>query len=246
MIRNLVKKIISNSHLPLYFIEDIVTSKNLVKLLKNFKINKVFDVGANKGQYAEILINNGYKGKIVSFEPLTEAYSTLLLKKNKYKGWEIAERCAIGDQDKEIFINISKNLWSSSILPMLSSHTKYAPESQYIETEKVQMFKMDTICPKYIEKDDIIFLKMDVQGYEKFVLRGSEKLLNRIKGIQLECSLLPLYDGEMLFNESIKNIESKGFTLCDIIPGFRDRSSGRLLQVDCIFFKEGLITSILD
>lgn len=232
-----VKKIISNSFLPIDFIEEIITSKNLVKLLKNFKINKVFDVGANTGQYAETLFNNGYKGKIVSFEPLTEAYNTLLLKKNKHKEWEVAERCAIGEQDKEISINISKNLWSSSILPILSSHTKYAPESQYIDTEKVQMFKMDTICPKYIEEDDIIFLKMDVQGYEKFVLKGAENILNRIKGIQTECSLIPLYDGEMLFNESIKNIESKGFTLCDIIPGFRDRSSGKLLQADCIFFK---------
>jgi hypothetical protein len=42
----------------------------------------------------------------------------------------------------------------------------------------------------------------------------------------------------MLFFETIKNIESKGFSLCEIIPGFSDKASGRLLQVDCIFFKD--------
>jgi FkbM family methyltransferase len=214
-----------------------IANQNLVKLFQNHNINKIFDVGANTGGYAETLFNNGYNGKIVSFEPLTEAYNILLLKKNKYKQWKIAEQCAIGEQDNEIFINISKNLVSSSILPMLDSHKKYAPQSQYINSEKVKMFKLDTICPRYIEMDDIIFLKMDVQGYEKFVLKGAEKILNKFEGIQLECSLLPLYEGEMLFNESINYIEKEGFALCDIIPGFRDGNSGRLLQVDCIFFK---------
>jgi len=93
--------------------------------------------------------------------------------------------------------------------------------------------------PKYIEKDDILFLKLDVQGYEKFVLRGSEKLLSYLTGIQLECSLVSLYEGEMLFIDMIKDLENKGFTLYEIIPGISDHKiSGRLLQVDCIFFKD--------
>ena len=58
-------------------------------------------------------------------------------------------------------------------------------------------------------------------------------------GIQLECSLVPLYEGEMLFIDTINDLESKGFTLCEIIPGISDHKfSGRLLQVDCIFFKD--------
>jgi FkbM family methyltransferase len=214
-----------------------IANQNLVKLLQNHNVNKIFDIGANTGGYAETLFKNGYNGKIVSFEPLTEAYNKLLLKKDKFNQWKIAERCAIGEHDSEIFINISKNLVSSSILPMLDSHAKYAPQSIYINSEKVKMFKLDTIGPRYIDKDDILFLKMDVQGYEKFVLKGSEKILNKFGGIQLECSLLPLYEGEMLFNESMKYLEKEGFELYDIIPGFRDRTSGRLLQVDCIFFK---------
>jgi len=237
----MLKKIVSNffcNPLLIEFFTSSIGNQNLVKLLKHYNINKIFDVGANTGQYAETLFDNGYNGKIVSFEPLTEAYNILLLKKNKYKQWKIAERCAIGEEDKEIFMNVSKNLVSSSILPMLDYHLKHAPDSQYIDKETVQMFKLDTIYPKYIENDEILFLKLDVQGYEKFVLMGSERLLSCLKGIQLECSLVPLYEGEMLFIDAIKNIESKGFTLCEIIPGISDTSSGRLLQVDCIFFRD--------
>ena len=135
----MLKKIVSNffcNPLLIEFFASSIGNQNLLKLLKYYNINKIFDVGANTGQYAETLFNNGYTGKIVSFEPFSKAYNTLLLKKNKNKQWIIAERCAIGEEDKEIFINISKNLVSSSILPILDGHLKYAPESQYFDTEK--------------------------------------------------------------------------------------------------------------
>jgi FkbM family methyltransferase len=242
MIKNVLKKIVSksfNNPLLIEFFAASIGNQNLIKLLKYHKVNKVFDVGANAGQYAETLFDLGYNGKIVSFEPLTEAHRILSRKKNRYKQWTIAERCALGEQDKEISINISDNLVSSSILPMDNGQEKYELGSQYVGKETVPMYKLDTIYPKYIEKDDILFLKLDVQGYEKFVLRGSEKLLSYLTGIQLECSLVSLYEGEMLFIDMIKDLENKGFTLYEIIPGISDHKiSGRLLQVDCIFFKD--------
>lgn len=243
MLKRILKKILSksfNNPLLIEFFAASIGNQNLVKLLKYHKITKVFDVGANTGQYAESIFNGGYTGKIISFEPLTEAYKILLQKKNNYKNWQIAERCAIGEQDKEISINISDNLVSSSILPIVDGQAKYELGIHYIGKETVQMFRLDTIYQRYIETVDILFLKMDVQGYEKFVLMGAEKVLGMLTGIQLECSLVPLYEGEMLFLDTIKDLESKGFTLYEIIPGISDhKSSGRLLQVDCIFFKTG-------
>jgi len=242
MLKRLLKRLFSNSFNNPLLIEFYATSignQNLVKLLKYHKVSKIFDVGANTGQYAEALFEVGYTGKIISFEPLTEAHKVLLQKKKKNKNWQIAERCAVGEQDKEISINISDNLVSSSILPMVDEQVKYEPGTRYIGNETVQMFKMDTIYPKYIENNDVLFLKMDVQGYEKYVLMGSEKLLGLLTGIQLECSLVPLYQGEMLFIDTIRDLASKGFTLYEIIPGISDHKfSGRLLQVDCIFFND--------
>jgi FkbM family methyltransferase len=242
MLKNVLKKILSksfNNPLLIEFFALSIGNQNLIKLLQYHKVTKVFDVGANAGQYAETLFDLGYTGKIVSFEPLTEAHRILSRKKNRYKQWTIAERCALGEQDKEISINISDNLVSSSILPMHKRQEKYELGSKYVGKETVTMYKLDTVYPRYVEDDDILFLKMDVQGYEKFVLLGSEKLLSCLKGIQIECSLVPLYEGEMLFIDMIKSIEDKGFTLYEIIPGISDHKySGRLLQVDCIFFKE--------
>ena len=53
-------------------------SFNLQKILNHFHINKVIDVGAYTGTYAQSLRRFGYNGKIISFEPynLTRESST--------------------------------------------------------------------------------------------------------------------------------------------------------------------------
>jgi len=50
---------------------------HLYKLFDLLKINCVLDVGANQGQYAHFLRNLGYKGNIISFEPVTIDYAIL-------------------------------------------------------------------------------------------------------------------------------------------------------------------------
>jgi len=237
MLRRIISKFFITI-LPIDFLKQSADVQNFLKLAKNNGINTILDIGANTGQYAELLFEHGYDGKIVSFEPLTEAHKVLLQKEKSFPNWIIADRCALGEMDKEVTIHISKNLKSSSILPMLKMHSDTDPESRYVSSENVPMFTLDTIGPKYLDEDAVIFLKMDVQGYEKNVLAGAEDLFNRIKGIQLECSLSPLYDGELLLADLIKKIEGRGFRLYDIIPGFRDPASGILLQTDCIFLKK--------
>src|SRR6185503_14223092 len=49
---------------------------HLRRLLAHLDVDCVFDVGANTGQYAEMLRRRaGFRGRIVSFEPIPEAAS---------------------------------------------------------------------------------------------------------------------------------------------------------------------------
>lgn len=209
----------------------------IYRLLTYHKIDLVFDVGANIGQYALFLRKSGYRGAIVSFEPLSVAYSQLKTSSSKDKLWKVAPRIAIGNEDSEITINISANTASSSVLNMLDTHIDVAPNSAYVSSETVKVNRLDTIASKYIENSSSIFLKIDTQGFEKQVIEGAEQILSQVKGIQVELSLIPLYQDQILFKEMIEFLNRLGYDLYAIIPGFSDRVTGRLLQMDGIFFK---------
>jgi FkbM family methyltransferase len=207
-------------------------------LLNYHHIDLVFDVGANCGQYAIFLRECSYSGRIVSFEPLSIAYAQLLALSSKDPLWEIAPRIAIGDREDEITINIAGNGVSSSVLQMLDAHLKAAPKSAYYDSEIVKLSRLDTIAKDYIKSDiRSIFLKIDVQGFEKQVMKGATQILPLVKGIQLELSLVHLYKDQLLFEEMLEFLHKIGYDLHAVIPGFTDNETGRLLQMDGIFFK---------
>lgn len=202
------------------------------------KIDVVLDVGANTGQFAKSLRNAGYTQRLVSFEPLSTAHAQLLQASRNDTQWEIAPRTAIGDHEGEIEMHIAGNSVSSSVLDMLDSHTSAAPGSAYIGTERAPLSRLDTIALDYIKPGVAPFIKIDTQGYEDRVLDGASELLIRTRGLQLELSFVPLYEGQKLFDDLVERLRKLGFTIWAIRPGFCDPHSGRMLQVDATFFRD--------
>ncbi len=207
------------------------------KLFNHFKINKILDVGANTGQYAQLTREIGFKGMIISFEPLTNAYVKLIKHATKDKKWE-AHNLALGNRNEEIAINISKNSYSSSILEITKNHTDNAPESSFVNKEKINVKRLDELYDDLVKRDDIVLLKIDVQGFERNVLEGAKKSLDKIKGIQIEMSIVELYKDEMLFLDLMDYLKSLGYSLYSLENGFYNNNTGQLLQVDGIFFRE--------
>lgn len=239
MLKKTIKKLARSLGVDLkrYNVQTSEAAK-MQRLLAYHNIDLVFDVGANIGQYAKLLRELGYSGRIVSFEPLSSAYSQLKAVSEKDPLWEIAPQTAIGNQEGEITINIAGNSQSSSALPMLDAHLESAPESAYSGSETVKLSRLDTLAKDYIKSETkSIFLKIDVQGLEKQVLEGATAILPLVKGIKLELSLVPLYEGQVLFKEMIDIVEKLGYELYGIEPGFTAEKTGRMLQMDGIFFK---------
>lgn len=238
MSKLLIKKIFNNLGLEICRYNSTSSSAvQMRKLIKHHNIDLIIDVGANTGQYATSLRELSYSDRIVSFEPLSSAYEKLVQKSKKDPLWEIAPRTAIGDHDGEITINIAGNSYSSSLLPMLDSHKTACPESAYIGSQTVKITRLDRIAPSYIGDSNSVFLKIDVQGYEQQVLEGAKEILSQVKGIQLEMSLVPLYQGELLFTEMLDYMKHLGYSIYLLKPGFTDSNTGQMLQLDGIFFK---------
>lgn len=206
--------------------------------LDSFNVDLVFDVGANIGQFASELRSVGFKGNIVSFEPLSDAYRLLLARAERDAKWQVHERGAVGDYVGEIEINVSGNSVSSSVLPMTEAHSSAAPNSAYVASEKVSIATLDTISSKYLSMASRFFIKIDTQGFESQVLDGARETLAQAQGVLCELSLVPLYEGQLLWLDMIERLESAGFTLWSIQEGFTDSRDGRTLQVNAIFFRE--------
>lgn len=212
----------------------------LIASLHHFNIDLVLDVGANEGQFSIELRENGYKGKIVSFEPLSMAHNHLCRVSDNDSNWDVYPRSALGAYRHQAEINIASNSASSSLLPMLDAHIEAAPHAAYFSKELVEVFTLDEAMLQIPYAEANIFLKIDTQGFEWEVLDGAIETLPKVRGALLELSFLPLYEGQKLWSDILLRMEQAGFVLWALQPGFVNSKTGRTLQMDGLFFREGI------
>ena len=218
-------------HLP----TDPIVRQHL-DLLKKYNINLVFDIGANTGQYGQRLRKLGFKGRIVSFEPLPDAFQQVEKLAYQDEHWSVVNT-AMGNFTGEATINVSRNSYSSSLLEVLPVHLESAPESACVDKVNVFVQTVDALIDQYYTKDSRLYIKIDTQGFEKEVFDGSLQSLDKISGFQMELSLVPLYAGETLMYDMVGLLREYGFKLMLMEGGHRNYETGELLQVEGYFFR---------
>lgn len=207
-----------------------------LQLITAHGIDLLFDVGAHTGQYGQAMRALGYGGRLVSFEPLPGPFSELQKNARHDADWE-AINVALGDHEGRAEMHVSKNTQSSSVLEMLPAHSHAAPSSAYVDVCQVPMTTLSQMIDAHMAPDERLFVKVDAQGYEDQILGGAGDAIRRVTGLQLELSLIPLYEGQRRLDEMLPDIARSGFVLMSLEPGFWDHKSGQLLQADGIFFR---------
>jgi FkbM family methyltransferase len=219
-----------------YFKPDLLRR---IKIMNHHKIDLLFDIGANTGQYGVLMRTLGYTRKIVSFEPLNNAYEELQKVTKNDGNWE-TYNYALGSENGISTINISGNSVSSSILNIKALHVATDPQSGYIGKQEIEVKQLNVIFDSIFQEGKNVMLKIDTQGFEKQVLEGATNIINKVSLIQLEMSLVALYDSETLYLDIIDYLDKKGFKLIAFENGFNNSETGELLQVDGIFSNEKL------
>lgn len=211
----------------------------LLRCLEHVNANLIFDVGANTGEFAETIRDVGFGGKIVSFEPLSQAHRALMRSADSDPDWLVHDRCAIGDEERQIDINVAANSVSSSLLPMLDAHSQAAPGSAYVGKERVPLVRLDDVVPAYLSRftGARYVIKVDTQGFEWQVFDGGQDALKQASGVLCELSLAPLYEGQRFWIDIIDRLEDCGLTLWALLKGFTDQRTGRSMQVDGVFLR---------
>lgn len=206
-------------------------------LLDRHGVNRVLDVGANTGQYAGWLRKAGWRGPIVSFEPASAAHAELVRAAATDPDWTVAQRMALGRAESEATLHVSNESDMSSLLPMRDDFLATSPTSREIATETVRVRSLDSVFPEYADERDRVLLKIDTQGSEAAVLDGARKTLPRLAGIQIELSLVCLYEGESGWRAMLDRLSDVGFEPHLVIPGYWSRHLGRMLQFDAVLFR---------
>ena len=118
---------------------------------------------------------------------------------------------------------------SSSFLRPSYTQIKFFPDTFVKQKVKVNIKKLKNFT-KGLNKP--IFLKIDVQGYELEVLKGSD--LTQFKFIYLEASYKKLYTNQPLITDISKFLNSKNFKQVARYNLIKDFSQ-RPIQADFLF-----------
>ena len=195
----------------------------------------VIDVGANSGQWAEEIRDSGWTGKIHSFEPINQYFNELKLKSRGDESWSV-HNFAIGARNEQLRINIAANAGGSSsfyeIEPLVTQLQENTATVAFQETQVRRLDELD-----FLNSQNLLYLKADVQGFELDVIRGLGELAKRLIAIELEVSFLELYSNQPLIEQIISECRLLGFRPAQVRKGFEDRERIEILQIDLLFVK---------
>lgn len=218
------------------------SAPDIIYLMRAMKIQWVLDIGANVGQFAYSLVDGGYQGGLISFEPTAESFAKLSETAAAHENWHCLH-LALGDEDGETTIHVSANRVSSSILPALpwsiEEHGAIAP----VKHEVTNVRRLDTVWPELPlpSSPGPLMLKIDVQGFEPQVLAGLGDRLRDVDLLLLEASLIPVYKGEMAFEDLVTEMRRRGMHPVWIAAGWGSATTGQIFQCDIAFAKEPLV-----
>lgn len=219
--------------------ENINQNQNLqtIELIKQHKIDLILDVGANFGQFGTDMRNAGYLGQIISFEPVNKCYQRLSsIADDK---WQI-ENFALGDKNSKEEINISNKTVYSSILDVNEiGKSNFSNSIKVVGKQNILVKKLDDIINELVNNLNKrrVFLKLDTQGYDNRVIRGSLQTLEQVQVLQTEISCKGIYTDTPSVPQRLEELLNLGFSITGIFPISRDKNTMEILEFDCLLIR---------
>ncbi|CAK6696895.1 hypothetical protein IFHNHDMJ_02118 [Synechococcus sp. CBW1107] len=168
-------------------------------------IQTVYDVGAHRGGWSQACLPLFPRARFHCFDPLpyAEAWARSQAKVQFHQ-------LLLGDRETEVPF-YSTGSTGDSI---------YRESTRWYRDQPPQLLPMHRL-ETVVKQQQLLppdLLKIDAQGAELDILRGSASLLPAISLIQLECSLVPYNSGAPLIGAVIDQLRDWGFLVAAIEP----------------------------
>ncbi|RME56133.1 FkbM family methyltransferase [Candidatus Parcubacteria bacterium] len=199
---------------------ELLFIENLMHNLRKDNKSRVifFDVGANVGDYTDILLNISDRfnlsAHVFAFEPTTKSYKSIS-DRFRFNNQVKVINAAASDLEGESTIYFDEE---GSKLASLYPRNLDMYEIELGMKEKIRTVRLDTVISQE-EMPHIHLLKMDVEGHELSVLRGLGDYLdpNFIDFIQFEYGGANL-DSHTSLMDIYSVFEKRGFVVTKVMP----------------------------
>ena len=210
-------------------------SQYLKRLFSWLDIQCVLDVGANVGQYRDFLRDEvGYRGLIVSYEPIPVHVDSLRERAERDSNWFI-EGCALGlKAGTEQFYVMMASEFSSLREPSTEAKARFerhvAPQAEI----SVEVRTLDDELLRLGEHigTRAVYLKLDTQGSDLDILAGGANAIERVDALQTEMAVRPLYKGTPDYKVAIDVLQSLAFEPSAFFPN-NEGHFPCLFEFDC-------------
>ncbi len=209
----------------------------LESLLSAFEIDCVIDVGANTGQFAALIREHGYRGQIVSFEPMAACAAVLESKRSADPAWSV-HRFGLGSQSGEASLNHFSDATLCSLYSASeNARAEFGPLAAPTGSERITLRPLDEVWDELVSPHAKrgVLLKIDTQGHDLEVLRGALKHLPHCSVILCEASFSALYQSAQNYHELFGFLEQNGFACAGIHTLCMSSLQPKLVEADALF-----------
>jgi len=268
---SLIKKLIKITFLKFGFKivhtykHDFDANESLLKIIEIAHLYKkkltVIDVGANVGQSVDRFLKLFSKVEIWSFEPYIKNYEILKEKETKIASLKCFN-LGLGDKKKKIPFYLQQDSGSCSAykLNLKDKNLKLRKKKNYLKDKNTFSIKqnikintktninidtLDNVC-KINNINFIHILKIDTQGYELKVLKGSKNILAKTLIIEAEIIFSDIYTKKTTLGEIENYLKQFGFVLWEIpyINKFITNKFNRINFIDSHFVNLKLLNKL--
>jgi FkbM family methyltransferase len=211
-------------------------------LFSKLGISCVLDVGARCGDYGLWLRRNGYRGDMISFEPIKDNFKELAKAAAHDSNWHCFNY-ALGAEDGIASINVSRHTeFSSFRQPNSTAARLFGGEPEVQRSEEVEIRQLDSVLDTLPTRlSNRTYLKLDTQGWDLEVLKGAHRALNYVVALQTEVAVQPIYEEMPVMQDSLSVILGHGFTPSGFFPVNLD-SELALIEFDFVAVRPASVT----